>query len=112
MSRRISDQVTTWIEEALDVHLLGDTATFEVSVMIDQQNGPVLLVVVIMPSPLLGQVLQVVGGISLSVTAEQIDGFVQEALESMRSERSRQMGLSGPQTASPAPSGLLVPGRG
>lgn len=108
MSRRMTDQIATWFEESLDSHLLGDNATFEVSVTLSPQ-GPVLLALLSMPSLVIGESIQVAAVMSdpAGVNAEQVERFVAEALEQMRTQRSQEATQNAAQ-----PSGLLVPGRG
>lgn len=108
MSRRITDQIVTWFEESLDSHLLGDNATFDVSIVLTPQ-GPALLALVVMPSLVIGDTLQVAAMMPdpAGVSAEQVDRFVAEALEQIRNERSQVASQNAAQ-----PSGLLVPGRG
>lgn len=107
MSRRLTDQISTWVEEALDTYLLGDQAMYDLTILLDPQAGPALCLVIWMPSLVLGDQMQVVGIIPNppSVRAEQVNQFVHDGLEAMRKQRSEQAAAPQP------PQSLVVPGR-
>lgn len=107
MSRRLTDQIIEWVEASLDTHLLGDNALFDVAMLLDQQQGPLVSVMLWMPSLVLGESLQVVGVMpnGPSISAVQVDQFIHDGLEAMRQQRSKQAGER------PTLDSLLVAGR-
>jgi hypothetical protein len=107
-SSRLTDQIATWAEIGLDLYRMGDNATYDVTIAVDPQQGPLVLVLLWMPSLIVGEQMQVVGAMPhpASVTEEQVIAFVREGLEAMRSQRIQQA-AQGPQVGH---STLLVPG--
>lgn len=92
---RMSEQVATWVEAALQANALGDTFTWDVAVQpLATPEGPVpgLMIVVQLPSPILGAQLAAMTPVAFAdATEDNVGRAVAHMVEQLRQARSQQL---------------------
>ena len=91
MSQSITDTLKEHIGNAIDDHASKDSIEWDiVATMHPQSQQLVHFIVFTAPSPILGQILQVVAGVAdaTHVRPEQLVEIVQNAAETIRNQRS------------------------
>lgn len=111
-SRRAADKIAPWVEKALDLHGQGEDICWEAGIAPDQQGSPGLMIVLWMPSGLLGQAIPMIihVGNPLHVTEDVLADAVRSSIEATRQERSKLLAHSNGAGPKPlGPSGLVLP---
>jgi hypothetical protein len=94
----LTDRLKTLVHGALEVHSQGDQITWDLGSGMGPNNQLFHFLTLIAPSPILGEAIQagamIVNG--RDVTEEQIAQVVKVALENIRNERTKKLGLELP----------------
>jgi hypothetical protein len=93
MADRLSDRISEWVGTAIDTYRDGEPITFDLTMLPPpaEGRGPVLVIMVWMPSPVLGEFIHA----SFQwlqpgrATPTEIEDVVHQCLEQMRQARSQ-----------------------
>ena len=110
--KRVSEQLSEIIAEHIDLIAGGDEVSWELFPMPPNEMANNLYMVVInMPSPIMGQMMQVGGGIQAGfpLEAEGIVGGVRQLIEQLRIQRSKILSDTTPVNATEQTKGLILP---
>lgn len=119
-TRRTTEIIAGWVQEAIESDpLTGEDTTYDVGLTIgpgpNGQAMPLIIVVLTVPSPVLGQGISGTLMIpSMRPERRSIEESVRSTLEGLRAERSKAIAQSlaqGNGHVAPGPSGLIIPGR-
>ena len=94
----LTDRLKTLVKGAQEAHSQGDPIVWDLGSGVGPNNQLFHFLTLIAPSPILGEAIQA-GAMILNardVTGEQIGALVQQALENIRNERTKKLGLELP----------------
>lgn len=87
MAERITTKYLEWIDAAVDRHAFGEVVAWDMSLGFTEQ-GPIMMVVLVMPSLVLGEQITTVGALPLAITEPQLDEGIRGMLGALRERRS------------------------
>lgn len=87
MAERITAKYLEWVDAAIDRYSFGDNVGWDLSLGFTDQ-GPVMMVVLVIPSLVLGEQITTVGALPLVLSEPQLDESIRGMLGALRERRS------------------------